>query len=135
VAQDDLPVLAFGSTADWHDWLTAHGTDASGVWLKFAKKGAPEQTVTFDEALDVALCFGWIDGQIARFDAEYWLKRFTPRKPRSKWSQINTDKAEALIAAGRMQPARSTRPRLTGAGSRPTRASARQLSPTICARR
>jgi uncharacterized protein YdeI (YjbR/CyaY-like superfamily) len=91
--------------AAWHDWLAEQGATSAGVWLKFAKKGAAEPTVTFDEALDVALCFGWIDGQISRLDDSYWLKRFTPRKPGSNWSQINTEKAESLINAGRMRPA------------------------------
>jgi uncharacterized protein YdeI (YjbR/CyaY-like superfamily) len=101
----ELPVVAFRSTAAWHNWLAEHVATSPGVWLKFAKKGAPEPTVTFDEALDVALCFGWIDGQIGRLDEGYWLKRFTPRKPASNWSQINTEKAESLISAGRMRPA------------------------------
>jgi uncharacterized protein YdeI (YjbR/CyaY-like superfamily) len=101
----ELPVLAFRSVAGWHDWLAERGATSPGLWLKFAKKDAPEPTVTFDEALDVALCFGWIDGQIGRFDDSYWLKRFTPRKPGSNWSQINTEKADSLISAGRMQPA------------------------------
>lgn len=76
-----------------------------GLWLMFAKKDAPDQTLTFAEALDVALCFGWIDAQIRSLDDAYWLKRFTPRKPGSRWSKINTQKAEALIAVGRMRPA------------------------------
>lgn len=98
-------MVAFRSVAAWHDWLAEHVATSAGVWLKFAKKGAPEPTVTFDEALDVALCFGWIDGQIGRLDDGYWLKRFTPRKPGSNWSQINTEKAESLITSGRMRPA------------------------------
>jgi uncharacterized protein YdeI (YjbR/CyaY-like superfamily) len=74
------------------------------VWLKLAKKDAPEPTISYAEALDIALCFGWIDAQKRGLDGEYWLQRFTPRRQRSKWSKINTDKAEALIAAGRMRP-------------------------------
>lgn len=100
----DLPVLAFASAADWQDWLAAHGDTAAGVWLKTAKKGAAEPTVSYPDALDVALCFGWIDGQKGPLDGQYWLQRFTPRKPGSRWSKINTQKAEALIEAGRMQP-------------------------------
>jgi uncharacterized protein YdeI (YjbR/CyaY-like superfamily) len=76
-----------------------------GIWLKVGKKTAPEPSVSYAEALEVALCFGWIDGQKRGFDEEYWLQRFTPRKPGSKWSKINTEKADALIAAGRMRPA------------------------------
>ena len=75
------------------------------MWLRLAKKDAPEPTISYLEALDVALCFGWIDAQTRGLDRDYWLKRFTPRRPGSKWSKINTEKAEALIAAGRMQPA------------------------------
>jgi uncharacterized protein YdeI (YjbR/CyaY-like superfamily) len=101
----ELPVLAFGSAADWREWLAANGATAAGVWLKTAKKGAPEPTVSYAEALEEALCFGWIDGQKGPLDEHYWLQRFTPRKSGSKWSKINTEKAAALIEAGRMQPA------------------------------
>ena len=79
--------------------------DRAGVWLKTAKKGAPEPTISYAEALEEALCFGWIDGQKGPLDEHYWLQRFTPRKPGSKWSKINTEKAAALIETGRMQPA------------------------------
>ena len=101
----DLPVLAFGSAADWHEWLAGNGATAAGVWLKTAKKGAPEPTISYAEALEEALCFGWIDGQKGPLDKHYWLQRFTPRKAGSKWSKINTDKAATLIETGRMQPA------------------------------
>jgi uncharacterized protein YdeI (YjbR/CyaY-like superfamily) len=101
----DLPVLTFPSAADWHEWLAVHGTTSAGVWLRTAKKGAAEPTVSYQDALEVALCFGWIDGQKGPLDDEYWLQRFTPRKPGSRWSRINTQKAEALLAAGRLQPA------------------------------
>ena len=77
--------------------------------MKLAKKGCPDTTVSYAEALDVALCFGWIDGQKRPLDDDYWLQRFTPRKPGSKWSKINRGKAEALIAAGRMRPGRPPR--------------------------
>ena len=76
-----------------------------GVWLKFARRGASATTVTHAEALDVAICFGWIDGRVHRFDETYYLQRFTPRGPRSRWSQVNREKAERLIAAGRMRAA------------------------------
>jgi uncharacterized protein YdeI (YjbR/CyaY-like superfamily) len=98
-----LPMMAFPTAAAWHEWLTEHGGTSAGVWLKTAKKGAPEPTVTYSEALDVALCFGWIDGQKGPLDDQYWLQRFCPRKPGSNWSRINTQKAAALIEAGRMQ--------------------------------
>lgn len=105
VPPDDLPVLAFGSLPSWRDWLAEHHQTSSGLWLKIAKKGAGTPTVSYAEAIDGALCYGWIDGQKGKLDDEYWLQRFTPRKPRSRWSKINREKAERLIAEGRMHPA------------------------------
>ena len=102
---DDLPVLAFGSLQSWRDWLAEHHRTSSGLWLKIAKKGASTPTLSYAEAVDGALCYGWIDGQKGRLDDAYWLQRFTPRKPRGRWSKINRGKAERLIAEGRMQPA------------------------------
>ncbi len=101
----DLPVLAFRSAADFEAWLESEHATSAGIWLKVGKQTAPEQSVSYAEALEVALCFGWIDGQKRGFDADYWLQRFTPRTPGSKWSKINTEKADALLAAGRMRPA------------------------------
>jgi uncharacterized protein YdeI (YjbR/CyaY-like superfamily) len=103
--------VAFRTAADWHSWLAEHHASASGLWLKIAKKAgaefapSPEGTLSYAEALDEALCFGWIDAQTRGLDDGYWLKRFTPRKRGSRWSKINTQKAEVLIAAGRMHPA------------------------------
>jgi uncharacterized protein YdeI (YjbR/CyaY-like superfamily) len=105
VRPDDLPVLSFGSLQSWRDWLAGHHQTSSGLWLKIAKKGSATPTVSYAEAIDGALCYGWIDGQKGKLDDEYWLQRFTPRKPRSRWSKINREKAERLIADGRMQPA------------------------------
>ena len=102
---DPLPVMTFESTDEWEAWLAAHHADSPGLWLKIAKKGAAGRTISYSQALDVALCHGWIDGQKGRHDDEFWLQRFTPRKPASKWSKINTERAEALIASGRMRPA------------------------------
>jgi uncharacterized protein YdeI (YjbR/CyaY-like superfamily) len=102
---DPLPVMTFESTDAWGTWLATHHADAPGLWLKIAKKGAAGRTISYSEALDVALCHGWIDGQKGRHDDEYWLQRFTPRKPGSNWSKINTERAAALIASGRMRPA------------------------------
>ncbi len=102
---DPLPVMTFESTDAWDTWLAAHHADSPGLWLKIAKKGAAGRTVSYSDALDVALCHGWIDGQKGRHDDEYWLQRFTPRKPGGNWSKINTDRAAALIASGRMRPA------------------------------
>ena len=102
---DPLPVLSFESTDAWDAWLAAHHADPGGLWLKIAKKGAAARTISYSDALDVALCHGWIVGQKARHDDQYWLQRFTPRKPGSSWSKINTERAAALIASGRMRPA------------------------------
>jgi uncharacterized protein YdeI (YjbR/CyaY-like superfamily) len=100
-----LSPVRFPSAGAWQDWLESEHARSDGVWLKLAKQQAPEPTISYAEALDVALCFGWVDAQKRGLDNEYWLQRFTPRRPRSKWSKINTEKAGALIAAGRMRPA------------------------------
>ena len=92
------------SVADWDAWLAGNHASATEVWLRFAKKGSGAVTVSRAEALEVALCYGWIDGQAATQDDEYWLQRFTPRSRRSKWSRINCTLAERLIASGRMRP-------------------------------
>jgi uncharacterized protein YdeI (YjbR/CyaY-like superfamily) len=102
---DELPIFAFESAAAWEEWLAGEHAVAPGVWLKLAKRGSGQASVTYAEALDVALAYGWIDGQKGRFDEAWWLQRFTPRKRASRWSRVNRDKALALIAAGRMQPA------------------------------
>jgi uncharacterized protein YdeI (YjbR/CyaY-like superfamily) len=102
-SNDELPILEMPDAAAWERWLTEN-VDSPGVWLKIAKRGAPAATVSYGEALEVALCFGWIDGQKGAIDDCYWRQRFTPRKPRSKWSRINREKAQRLIAEGRMQP-------------------------------
>ena len=97
--------LEFRTAAEWARWLSKHAGDEDGVWLKFAKKGSGVTTVTYAEALEVALCHGWIDSQVKTFDERYYQQRFTPRRKRSKWSKINRDAAERLIAAGKMKPA------------------------------
>jgi len=102
---DPLPVVSFESTDAWDAWLAAHHADSPGLWLKIAKKGAAGRSISYSDALDVALCHGWIDGQKGRHDDEYWLQRFTPRKPGSNWSKINTERAAALIESARMRPA------------------------------
>ena len=101
----DDPVVAFESAAAWEAWLADQHAAASGVWIKMAKKSSGIPTVTHAEALDVALCYGWIDGQRNKLDDQWFLQRFTPRRPRSNWSKINRGKAEQLIGDGRMQPA------------------------------
>lgn len=102
---DNLAVMPFGTARDWEAWLYEHHTDTKGIWLKIAKKGTRIPSVSYAEALDSALCYGWIDGQKASFDEQYWLQKFTPRGPKSMWSKVNCDKVDALAAEGRMQPA------------------------------
>lgn len=99
---DDLPVKQFRNAAAWDKWLSTHGADA-GAWLKIAKKDTGVATVSFEQAIDVALCHGWIDGLRRGLDEVFFLQRFTPRKPRSLWSKINVAKVERLAAEGRMQ--------------------------------
>lgn len=99
------PVLTCASPEDWEAWLQAHGHSSAGVWLRLAKKTSGQTTLTYAQALDSALCFGWIDGQKKGESDGFWLQRFSPRTARSIWSKINTEKAEALVKAGRMRPA------------------------------
>jgi uncharacterized protein YdeI (YjbR/CyaY-like superfamily) len=100
-----LPIVELRSQGAWSKWLERNHDSIEGVWLKFAKKGTGVETVTYAEAVEEALCYGWIDGQAAGHDETYYLQRFTPRRKRSKWSQVNRNKAERLIADGRMRPA------------------------------
>lgn len=99
------PIEFFASAVAWERWLEREHATATELWIKFAKKDAAVTSVTYQEAVEVALCFGWIDGQSARLDDEYWLQRFTPRRPRSPWSKINRERAERLVERGRMRPA------------------------------
>jgi uncharacterized protein YdeI (YjbR/CyaY-like superfamily) len=99
------PVYPFSSRKAWAAWLAKQHTKATGVWLKIAKKESGIASVTHPEALDIAICYGWIDALRRSLDDQYFLQRFTPRTPRSKWSKINCAKAEALIQSGEMKPA------------------------------
>jgi len=101
----DLPIRLFKTPAAWEKWLETNHAKSAGVWMQIAKKDGGLSSATYQEALDVALCYGWIDGQKRPFDDRTWLQRFTPRGPRSVWSKINTGKADALIKAGRMRAA------------------------------
>lgn len=102
---DELPILLFATPPELEAWLEKNHAEAGGFWLKVAKKGSGEQSVTYAEALELALCFGWIDSQKRGLDEKFFLQRFTPRRPRGRWSRINRDKAEELIAAGSVRPA------------------------------
>ncbi len=128
---DNLPVLPFATRQDWETWLAGHYSETAGIWLKLAKKGTGIASLTYAEALESALCYGWIDGQKASFDEQHWLQKFTPRRPRSIWSQVNCAKATALIAAGRMQPAGLRQIELAKADGRWDQAYASQSTITV----
>jgi uncharacterized protein YdeI (YjbR/CyaY-like superfamily) len=99
-----LPIIAFKDLAALERWLEAQPVNSRGIWIKLAKAGSGMASVTKAEAIDAALCQGWIDGQLNRYDEAFWLIRFMPRKARSKWSQLNRARAEDLLAAGRVRP-------------------------------
>jgi len=99
----EMPVVSFAGTEEWSAWLASRH-QSNGVWIKIAKKVSGQASVTYAEALDVALAWGWIDGQKGKFDETWWLQKFTPRGSRSMWSKINREKATALIAARKMMP-------------------------------
>jgi uncharacterized protein YdeI (YjbR/CyaY-like superfamily) len=101
----ELPVELFPDATAWETWLGDHHASSRGVWLRLAKKGSGLHSVSYAEALDAALCFGWIDGQKRSYDARSWLQKFTPRGRKSVWSRVNRDKVAALTDAGRMRPA------------------------------
>jgi uncharacterized protein YdeI (YjbR/CyaY-like superfamily) len=101
----DLPILSFASASVWDAWLSSHHVREKGVWLRFFKKGSGRQSVRYDEAVEVALCYGWIDSQVKSYDAISYLQKFTPRGPKSIWSKINTQRVIRLLAQGRMKPA------------------------------
>ena len=124
------PVLSFATLPDCEAWFAEHHADHRGFWLKIGKVGAA-QTVNYAEALEVALIYGWIDGQKRGYSETFWLQRFTPRGLRSKWSQINREKAEALIKAGRMRPAGQAQVDAAKADGRWAAAYAGQKSATV----
>lgn len=97
--------LRFRSPSDFRKWLAANHRRSDGIWLRFFKKDSGKPSVTYREALDEALCFGWVDGKAQSYDASSWMQRFTPRRPKSNWSRRNTQHAERLIKAGRMRAA------------------------------
>lgn len=101
----DLPVEEFATARAWERWLARNHATSNGIWLKIAKQGSGVDTVRYPEVLDIAICYGWIDGLRHKHDEVYFRQRITPRKTRSRWSKINREKAEALIAEGRMHEA------------------------------
>ena len=104
MSPDELPIVLFAEPPELEAWLEENHASSQGLWLKIAKKGTGEKSVTYAEALELALAFGWIDSQKRGHDERFFLQRFTPRRPRGRWSRINREKAEALIAAGKMRP-------------------------------
>jgi uncharacterized protein YdeI (YjbR/CyaY-like superfamily) len=103
--RNGLPILWFENRSAFESWINAHASEERGIWIKFAKKNSGSVSIDYDQALEIALCYGWIDSQVAAFDGNYYLQKFSPRRARSKWSRMNREKAEALIASGRMQAA------------------------------
>jgi uncharacterized protein YdeI (YjbR/CyaY-like superfamily) len=101
----EAPILVFESQSAWESWLEKHHAESSGVWLQIYKKAASQRSVTYAQALEGALCYGWIDSQKRPKDAQSWLQKFGPRRAGSGWSRINTQSAEGLIKAARMKPA------------------------------
>lgn len=104
-AKSDFEVVTFPSSKAWERWLAREHDTSRGVWLRFCKQGAAAESVSYADALAVALCYGWIDGQVKKYDHESWLRKFTPRRAKSIWSKRNRELAERLIAAERMRPA------------------------------
>jgi uncharacterized protein YdeI (YjbR/CyaY-like superfamily) len=98
------PILSFADIRAWSEWLASHHASSPGAWIRIAKKGAKAPSVSYREALEVALIWGWIDGQKGKLDDKWWLQKFTPRGPKSLWSKINREKAVALLEAGKMMP-------------------------------
>lgn len=102
---DERPVVMFAGQQEWATWLDANHTTSPGVWLRIAKKAAGIESVSYAEALETALCYGWIDGQKKTYDQSSWLQKFTPRGAKSIWSKVNREKAQQLIERGQMKPA------------------------------
>src|SRR6202165_5144630 len=101
----EIPVRAFKDAKVWESWLEKNQTAYAGIWMRIAKKASGTKSITYPEAVEIALCFGWIDGLKRPESETTWLQRFTPRRSRSIWSKINREKALALITSGRMKPA------------------------------
>jgi uncharacterized protein YdeI (YjbR/CyaY-like superfamily) len=101
--KENLTIIHFESQEDWEAWLQENYETSGGIWIKLARKESGIESVSRQEALDIAICYGWIDGQAASFDDDFWMQRFTRRRPKSKWSKINCQKATELIAQGKMK--------------------------------
>jgi uncharacterized protein YdeI (YjbR/CyaY-like superfamily) len=102
---DERETIFFASQADWEAWLEDHHQESTGIWMRMAKKASGIPSINYDEALEIALCFGWIDGQKDKWEEPYWIQRFTPRRPKSNWSKVNCEKVERLATEGKLRPA------------------------------
>ena len=100
-----LPIISFKSPKEWASWLAKNHAKSSGIWLRLFKKDSGVATVTYAEALDEALCYGWIDGQLDKYDEKSWLRKFSPRRPQSIWSKRNIEHVNRLTECGKMKPA------------------------------
>ena len=114
----ELPLLSFPDAASFERWLEEHGATAPGAWLRFSKQGAPEATLSKSDAIECALAHGWVDGQLGPLDDHFFKTRFTPRRPRSRWSRLNCERVETLERAGRMRPPGAAQVRLAKADGR-----------------
>lgn len=103
--KNEMQIVSFASPKEWSRWLAGNHAESNGVWLRFFKKDSGEDTVTYAEALEEALCYGWIDGQLKKYDDKSYIQKFTPRRPKSIWSKRNTEIAERLIREGKMKEA------------------------------
>ena len=101
----DQPIIAYRSLQEWEAWLVKNHSTSQGIWMRLFKKATKQESITYAEALDVALCYGWIDGQKKSYDQDSWLQKFTPRRARSVWSKRNTEHIARLMKAGKMKPA------------------------------
>ncbi|MCP2299086.1 Uncharacterized conserved protein YdeI, YjbR/CyaY-like superfamily, DUF1801 family [Nocardia amikacinitolerans] len=128
---DGTEIHTFADSARWEAWLAANHDRSTGVWLKIAKKNAASATITIAEALDGALCYGWIDSHRRALDADHYLQRYSPRRPKSPWSQVNVEKVEALVGAGRMREPGLAAVRAARADGRWDAAYERQRTATI----
>lgn len=104
MSKTDLPIIVFKSPEEWASWLAKNHAKSSGLWLRLFKKDSEFASVTYAEALDEALCYGWIDGQLDKYDEKSWLRKFTPRRPKSVWSKRNIAHIDRLAQAGKMKP-------------------------------
>lgn len=130
-AKKELPHLVFATADDFESWLAESHAYSAGIWLKHAKKASGIPTVSHSDAVDIALCYGWIDGQLAPYDKSFWLVRFTRRGAKSAWSQVNRERVAKLVAAGRMQPAGQAAVDLARSDGRWERAYAPQSTATV----